>query len=259
MIGMGRRLRIHFNGAVYHVMAKGVDGRTIFVDDHDRRSFLEALARICADSGAEVFAYCLMGNHFHLAIQVARIPLSAIMQRLLTGYVTAFNFRHNRTGHLFQARYRSKHCLDDAHLAVVIRYIHENPVQAGLVSRARDWPWSSAGDYEADDSTEVSIPADFDPWKADEEPKHVRRFIEDPQAVLDDIAVQVQKRTGVTLREMRSADRRRYVVAARRDLTQEAVRQGHSLHAIAEWLHTTPTSVTRYSKDISVITVRPDT
>ncbi|MCM2303120.1 MAG: transposase [Elusimicrobia bacterium] len=256
---MGRRTRIHFNGAVYHVMAKGVDGRTIFVDDHDRRFFLETLERICADSGAEIFAYCLMGNHFHLAIQVSRIPLSAIMQRLLTGYVTAFNFRHNRTGHLFQARYRSKHCLDDAHLAVVIRYIHENPVQAGLVTRACDWPWSSAGDYEADDTTEVSIPADFDPWKADDEPKHARRFIEDPQAPLDDIAIRVQKRTGVTIREMQSADRRRSVVAARRALTHEAACQGHPLHAIAAWLHTTPTSVTRYSKGISVIAVSLDT
>jgi hypothetical protein len=200
-----------------------------------------------------------MGNHFHLAIQVARIPLSAIMQRLLTGYVTAFNFRHNRTGHLFQARYHSKHCLDDAYLAVVIRYIHDNPVRAKLVARACDWPWSSAGHGDADGSADVPIPADFDPWKSDDDPKHLRRFIEAPQDGLDDIAIRIQKRTGVTLREMRSADRRRRVVAARRDLTHEAARQGHALHAIAEWLHTTPTSVTRYSKDISVITVRPDT
>jgi hypothetical protein len=200
-----------------------------------------------------------MGNHFHLAIQVDRISLSAIMQRLLTGYVTAFNFRHDRTGHLFQARYHSKHCLDDAYLSVVIRYIHQNPVRAGLVARACDWPWSSAGQGDADDSDDVPIPADFDPWKADDEPKRLCRFIEVPQAVLDDIAIRVQKRTGVTLVEMRSADRRRRVVAARRALTHEAVRQGHALHAIADWLHTSPTSVTRYSMGNTVTTVRPDT
>lgn len=254
---MGRKPRIHFNGAVYHVMARGVDGRITFIDDHDRRAFLFAMSRICGESGAEVYAYCLMSNHFHLAIQVGRIGLSAIMQRLLTSYSTSFNSRHGRTGHLFGARYRAIICRDDAYLAVLLRYIHQNPVRAGIVASPGDWPWSSYKLSEA--RNDGSIPPEFNPWAAPKGPAQLVRFIETPQLAIDEIAIRVQTRAGITLREMRSPMRRRDVVAARRALTVEAIGNGHSLQAIAEWLRTTPTSVMRYSKGHTVINVRPDT
>ncbi len=256
-IGMGRKPRVHFNGAVYHVMTRGVDGRDIFVDDHDRRIFLGALKRICGESGAEVFAYCLMGNHFHLAIQVGPIGLSAIMQRLLTGYSTAFNSRHGRNGHLFQARYRAIHCLDEAYLSVLIHYIHQNPVRAGFVAAEADWPWSSSKRRENLDSD--PIPPDFNPWLAPKDPSRPSRFIEGPQSGIEEIATRVQAETGIALKEMRSQVRRRNVVDARRAVTFDAIRNGHSLHAIADWLQTSATSVTRYSKGNTVTTVRPDT
>jgi REP element-mobilizing transposase RayT len=90
---MSRRQRIHFSGAVYHVMARGVNGGAIFIEDRDREEFLADLKRVADQAGAEVIAYCLMGNHFHLAIKVGAIPLRAVMQRLLTGYVLRFNAR----------------------------------------------------------------------------------------------------------------------------------------------------------------------
>ncbi|MCR4295507.1 MAG: transposase, partial [Elusimicrobia bacterium] len=120
-------------------MAKGVDGRAIYTDDADRIGFLKSLNRIVNESGASVLAYCLMGNHFHLAIKVGAVPLSSVLQRILTSHALTFNIRHDRTGHLFQARYRSNLCLTDAYLTALIRYIHMNPVRAGLVSRPEDW------------------------------------------------------------------------------------------------------------------------
>ncbi len=238
-------------------MARGVDGRDTFIDEVDRRGFLGALNRICGESSAEVLAYCLMGNHFHLAIQVNAIPLSSIIHRLLTGYSTAFNIRHNRMGHLFQARYRAILCLSDAYLSVLIRYIHQNPVRAGFVAKAVDWPWSSfkANGAPGDDA----IPADFDPWEMTEDVVRLTRFIEGPQLALEEIAVPIQVQTGITLVEMRSAVRRRSVIAARRALTHQAIQNGHPLNAIAKWLKTTATSVTRYSKGNTVTIVRPDT
>lgn len=238
-------------------MARGVDGRATFVDDRDRRYFLDSLSRICGDSSVEVLAYCLMGNHFHLALQVGAIPLSAVMQRLQTGYATAFNVRHERIGHLYQARYRSILCMDAAYLAVLIRYIHQNPVRAGLVAAAGDWPWSSYRQIEGAD--EGQIPADFDPWMTPKNTVSLSRFIDEPKQALEEIGMRVQKLTGISLKEIRSPVRRRSVIAARRALTHEAIGNGHPLSAIAVWLQTSKASVTRYSKENTVTTGRPDT
>ena len=236
-------------------MNRGVDGRDTFLDDQDRQYFLDSLSRICRESCAEVLAYCLMGNHFHLAIQVGPLPLSRITHRLLTGYVAAFNVRHDRAGHLYQARSRTKLCVDDAYLAVLIQYIHQNPVRAGFVAHAADWPWSS---YHSN-GAELAIPVDFDPWAATKNPVSISRFIDAPQLALEEIAMRVQTQTGITLMEMRSPIRRRSVIASRRALTHEAIRNGHPLNTIARLLQTSATSITRYSKTNTVITVRPAT
>ncbi len=95
-----------------------------------------------------IYAYCLMPNHFHLALKVSAVPLGSLMQRILTGYSITFNHRHDRTGHLFQARYKSIPCLEDRYLLSLINYIQMNPVRAGLVKSAADWSWSSRSPVE---------------------------------------------------------------------------------------------------------------
>lgn len=140
---MPRKPRIHFPGAVYHAMARGVERRPIFADDHDRRRFLDLMCRHERELGAKIIAYCLMGNHFHLAIRVAASTLGTFMQRLNGDYAGGFNHRHDRVGHLFESRYKDKLCLDDRYLLTLIHYIHMNPVRAGMVSHPGDWPWSS--------------------------------------------------------------------------------------------------------------------
>lgn len=244
MIGVARRIRTHFPGAVYHVMARGVDGRAVYIDDHDRTKFLDDLRRISGDSSGEIIAYCLMGNHFHIAFRVGHIPLAVIMQRLLTGYAFSFNRRHDRTGHLFQARYQAVLCLDDAYLFGLVRYIHMNPVRAGLVVKPQDWHWSSSsrqlpGNSEGDLS-------EFDPWPAGEIISGMARFEPVERKDMLELGAGAAAHAGISVEELRSESRCRRTIAAKRALAREAVGQGHSLSAVALWLHLDRSSVSRY-------------
>lgn len=229
-------------------MDRGVDGRSIFADDRDRIYFLESLERIIRESGARVLAYCLMGNHFHLLVQVGNISHSSIMHRLLTGYACTFNVRQDRVGHLFQGRHRAIICANEAYLAALIRYIHQNPVRAGLVSKARDWPWSSA--RLQPDAGEDDVIKDFNPWleASKEEILDLKRFLQAPKEELEDIGMRLGLEFGVSIAELRSAARRRPLTAVRSRLTKEAILRGHTLSAVAAWLQISPSSVTRYSQ-----------
>lgn len=243
---MGRLPRIHYSGAVYHVMARGVDGRDIFIDDQDRRLFLNTLNSCVGDASAVVLAYCLMGNHFHLAIQVGDVPLATIIQRLLTGYAMTFNRRYARTGHLFQARYKAIMCLNERYLAILIHYIHMNPVRAGITARPHDWPWSSFSQKEIRVTTELDL-IGFNPWpKAVDAVCELIRNDTAPRREISDIGADVSLRTGVSIESLRSGNRRRFVIDAKRQLTREAVQNGHALCAIAEWLRVAPSTMTRY-------------
>lgn len=242
---MGRRPRIIFPGAVYHVMARGVDGMNVFIDDSERHLFLTTLKRVCADASARVFAYCLMGNHFHIAIQAATIPLSTIMQRLLTRYAAIFNRRHHRVGHLFQSRHKAVVCVNEAYLQRLIHYIHQNPVRAGFVKEAREWRWSSVRDYPEDGSQDNFT--GFDPWRV-EAPGHrvLLRAIAAPSSEMDSLAVSVSARTGVPICALRSRSKFRWVVSAKRTLALEALRNGHSVRSIADWMNSTCSTISNY-------------
>ena len=240
-------------------MARGVDGRDIFIDDVDRVAFHDGLIRLSRDLGADILAFCLMGNHFHIAIQIGPVALASIMQRLLTSYSLAFNRRHNRTGHLFQARYKAIVCRDERYLASLIRYIHLNPVRAGLVARAQDWRWSSIADGPITADAEADL-GEFDPWPKDEGRK-IDLMMRDHAEVRDivDIGVRIASLTGIAIQELRSDTRRRPVVAAKRLLAQEALRGGHPPITIARWLNVTPSSMTRYARENTANTGKPDT
>ena len=144
---MPRHPRIHATGLLYHVMARGNNGQKIFLRDNDYRVFLEALAGVRRRYPFYLYAYVLMSNHFHLLIEVIDAPTARVMQSLLTGYVRRFNAVHRHRGHLFQGRYKSIVCDRESYLLELVRYIHLNPVRAGLVKRPGDWPWSGHGEY----------------------------------------------------------------------------------------------------------------
>lgn len=130
---MPRQSRIDAPGALHHLMIRGIEGRVIFRGDKDRLSFLGRLGDILIESSTPCYAWALLDNHAHLLLRTGEIPISRLMRKVLTGYAVTFNLRHRRKGHLFQNRYKSILCEEDAYLQELVRYIHLNPVRAGLV------------------------------------------------------------------------------------------------------------------------------
>jgi len=144
---MARPLRVEYPGAFYHVTDRGVEKRPIFTDDHDYVGFLDTMARMRPRYGVEIIAYCLMPNHYHLFVRTNRGKLHRFMQELNGRFGARFNKRHNRVGHLFQGRYRAILVQSDAYAMDVARYIHMNPVRAGLASSPSCYRWSSYTQY----------------------------------------------------------------------------------------------------------------
>ena len=140
---MARPPREDVEGAVHHVWARGVDKRTIFVDDVDRRSYLDMLGRAVRWAAWRCLAYCLMNNHVHLIIEAPRGNLGRGIQLLHGRYAQRFNQRHDRTGHLFESRYGANRVTSDEQLWTTVSYVALNPVAAGLCARPEEWPWSS--------------------------------------------------------------------------------------------------------------------
>jgi putative transposase len=140
---MPRPPRLEFSGAVYHVVARGNEQRDVFRCDSDREFYLHRLAHYRDRFHFRLYAYCLMTNHVHLALETGPILLSRIVLALHGSYAQAFNRRHGRVGHLFQGRYKAFLVQRTSYLLALLRYIHENPVKAGLVAEAPHYRWSS--------------------------------------------------------------------------------------------------------------------
>jgi putative transposase len=140
---MARQPRVEYPGARHHVMSRGNDGITIFHDDGDHELFLGLLAEEIVRSRWVLHDYCLMGNHYHLKIETPECTLSTGMHRLLGRYAQRFNRRHQRRGHLFEARFKNVLVEEDAYGLELSRYIALNPVRAHLVKRPEEWKWSS--------------------------------------------------------------------------------------------------------------------
>jgi REP element-mobilizing transposase RayT len=131
---MPRKSRIDAPGAVHHIICRGIDRQAIFADDHDRDNYIERLGKILITTQTLCMAWALLPNHFHLLLKTGGEPVATVMRRLLTGYAVSHNRRHNRSGHLFQNRYKSILCQEDTYLLELVRYIHLNPLRAGIVT-----------------------------------------------------------------------------------------------------------------------------
>jgi len=145
---MPRGSRIDAVGAVHHIMVRGIERRKIFDGDADRDHFLHRMGEILLDTGTTCFAWSLMPNHFHLLLRTGTVPVSTVMRRLLTGYAIWFNRSRRRHGHLFQNRFKSILCQEDSYLLELVRYIHLNPLRAGLVKSIQElnnYPYSGHG------------------------------------------------------------------------------------------------------------------
>jgi REP-associated tyrosine transposase len=144
---MARKPRVHFPGALYHVISRGNQRRAIYKDDEDYRRFQTLLSEVVKRYSITLCAYVFMPNHFHLLLEVGRVPLAKVMQSLLYRYTRHYNRRYRKVGHLFQGRYQAILCDRDNYLMKLIRYLHLNPVRAGMVSDPSRYRWSSHRDY----------------------------------------------------------------------------------------------------------------
>lgn len=230
-------------------MARGVDRRAIYGDEQDRISFLASLNQVKAQTNSTVLAYCLMTNHFHLAIKVDQTPLSDVMQRILAPHANTFNRKYDRSGHLFESRHKANLCLTDAYLVGLIRYIHMNPVRAGLVDHPGKWPWSSYREHTASGqdplvSSAQDIP-DFDPWPKSENIPTLIRPEPNTHMSLEALTELISEKQSVEPAELRSGSKQRPIVAAKRILAHHAIKFGHRPVAISRWLNISAAAVTR--------------
>jgi REP element-mobilizing transposase RayT len=140
-LDMPRKARIDAAGALHHIICRGIEKTSIFRDDADRDSFVERLGRVMSETNTPCYAWALIPNHFHLLLKTGNVPIATVMRKLLTGYAVTFNRRHRRVGHLFQNRYKSILCQENSYLLELVRYIHLNPLRAGLTNSIRQLDW----------------------------------------------------------------------------------------------------------------------
>jgi putative transposase len=141
---MPRKSRIDAPGALHHVIIRGIERRKIFRSDYDRNNFIDRLSVLVPATRVDCFAWAMLDNHVHFLLRTGAVPLSVFMSRLLTGYAGWFNRKYKRHGQLFQNRYKSILCQEDPYLKELVRYIHLNPLRAGLVKDLKtldDFPW----------------------------------------------------------------------------------------------------------------------
>jgi len=145
---MPRRARLDAEGTLHHVIIRGIENRLIFNDDRDRENFLTRLHQLVPETGTKIYAWALLPNHAHFLLRSGLKGLSNFMRRLLTGYAQEYNRRHKRHGHLFQNRYKSIVCQEEVYFQELVRYIHLNPLRAGVVQdlkQLEEFEWCGHG------------------------------------------------------------------------------------------------------------------
>ena len=145
---MPRKPRLPSESGIYHVMVRGNEQKEIFRDEEDKSVLISILDKKKANLPITFFAVCLMSNHFHLLGKFDPLSdLSTYMNKVSTSYASYYNKRFNRVGHVFQGRYKSEAIQNDQHFLACVRYIHHNPVKAGMVKKPEEYSWSSYADY----------------------------------------------------------------------------------------------------------------
>lgn len=222
---MARKLRVQFEGAIYHVTLRGVERRRIFSEDRERERFIERVADGVETHGVRLYLYCLMGNHAHLVLETPRGNIEQFMHGLNTAYSVYFNLRHGRVGHLFQGRYGSVLVEGNEYLLRLTRYLHLNPVFTKetvnlpvkeRMQRLRDYPWSSYRGYARKASIEDFV--DYGPLlhmfpgKESRRRLAYRRFVEGGIARSDDEFLEIKRESSLAIGsdEFRDRVRDRY-------------------------------------------------
>ena len=141
---MPRGARLDTPGTLHHVIVRGIERRNIVDDDLDRENWVARIGRVADETQTAIYAWALMSNHAHMLMRSGAGGVALFMRRILTGHAISYNRRHRRHGHLFQNRYKSIICQEDAYFTELVRYIHLNPLRAGLVASLAQldrYPW----------------------------------------------------------------------------------------------------------------------
>ncbi|MFA6003414.1 MAG: transposase [Elusimicrobiota bacterium] len=281
---MSRHPRIQPLGEIYHVTARGNAKEPIFLIPEDWERFLDILRRIKSIAGFELLGYCLMPNHIHLIIRPLVVLLSNTMSAVLNRYARYINHRRGRIGHVFQERYGSRICGNDTYLLQLARYVHLNPVKAGLISDPAQWQYSSHLNYlglRQDNLVDPgSVLALFGKDICSARPEYLR-FVQQGMSGLDNIkpdeesgdddsdmidlnvrdaevlsldamAADYAAANNISIEVMRGSSRNRNLCRARDELKLQAFRSGFSLTEIAGFLNV---SVPAISKALSKIRI----
>ncbi len=193
---MPRRARKKSSSGIYHIIMRGINRKTIFVEQNDGARFIKTLSKYKDKCGYIIYAYCLMPNHIHLLIKVGNEPLEQVMRRICGSYVYWYNRKYQRIGNLFQDRFRSEAVEDDSYFLTVMRYIHQNPVKAGLVKKADDYRWSSFREYT---NKQLLIDTDFVlKLFAPDRDKAVKSLIQFCNTLTDDRCLEIDEKCLLT-------------------------------------------------------------
>ena len=144
---MARKPRAKSESGIYHIMLRGINKQQVFFDDDDCKMFLDVLSRTKAVCGFELYAYCLMSNHVHLLIKEGEEPIEKIFKRFGDSFIYWYNLKYDRIGGIFQGRFNSVPINNDEHFISALRYIHQNPIKAGIVNNCSDYEFSSYNSY----------------------------------------------------------------------------------------------------------------
>lgn len=279
---MPRHPRQHVPGGLYHAILRGNHRQTIFHAEVDYLVFQDILRKALDRYGARLHAYCWMPNHVHLAVQVGEPPLGRLMHLLASRYARCKQRSVPTTGHLFERRYRARLVQADQYLLALVRYIHRNPVRAGLVADAADYPWSShraylgrahtewleiaptldlfsnsriaaiaayqrftGDDSRLDEIVEIHPDATAHPGSRASPPvgANQRSPVPAPRS-LEDIVIEVAGETGADIAQIRSTRRLPVLVLARAEIARRALREGAAtLSQVAARLGRAPSSL----------------
>lgn len=144
---MPRQARVKSNSGIYHIMTRGINKEQIFKTNIHKKTVIDIVNEIMTDIDFSIIAYCIMDNHLHLLLEINDDNLEILMKRLNIKYAMHYNKVEKRYGHVFQDRFKSEAVEDDKYMLGALRYIHNNPVKAGMVNNILDYKWSSANDY----------------------------------------------------------------------------------------------------------------
>ncbi|MDT8903390.1 transposase [Anaeroselena agilis] len=144
---MPRQARKKSESGVYHIMLRGINRQVLFEEEEDKAKFLDTIKQYKTKKEYKILGYCLMDNHAHILIKEGNEPIANTMKRIGVSYVCWYNWKNKRRGHLFQDRYKSESIEDDQYLLSVLRYIHQNPMNAGIEQEISRYKWSSYNEY----------------------------------------------------------------------------------------------------------------